>query len=325
MYHFCTYFDRQYLLRGLTLYRSLARHVNHFVLWVLCFDDSTHDVLSKLDLPNLRPISVQEVERDDEALLATKQGRSQAEYYFTCTPSWLLHILNHFPEVDLIAYLDADLFFHSSPAPIYEELGGQSILIVAHRFPERLRHLEKVGIYNVGLLAFRDDSCGTECLQWWRERCLEWCYDRVEGGRFADQKYLDDWPARFRRVVVLQHKGAGVGPWNLADHRIWSRGGQVMVDDLPLVFFHFQGFAALNRWIADPGLSPYGVRLTRTLQQLLFAPYFRELNRSAVQLRAVDPTYAPSYGHARQPFTRRMILNKLLHRRLLITVRGLVV
>jgi hypothetical protein len=325
MNHFCTYFDRHYLARGLTLYRSLARHAEPFLLWVLCYDDFTYEILSRLNLPSLRLVSLCELERDDEALLAAKHDRSGVEYYFTCTPSWLLHVLRHVPEVDLLTYMDADLFFYASPSPIYEELGDQSILIVGHRYPEPLRHFEKFGVYNVGLLAFRNDAYGRECLQWWRDRCLEWCYDRVEEGRFADQKYLDDWPDRFHRVTVLQHRGAGLAPWNVSGQRIWSDGTRLMVDELPLVFFHFHRFAPLNRWLVDPGLSAYRAPLTPTLKRLLFAPYLRELKRSGVQLQAVDPTYTESQGHMRRPYTRRMILNKVLHRRLLITVRGLVV
>jgi hypothetical protein len=275
------YFDEHYLVRGLTLYRSLTRHANPFVLWVLCLDDFTCDALSKLDLPNLRPISLQELEHDDEALLAAKQNRSQVEYYFTCTPSWSLYILNHFPEVDLITYLDADLFFYSSPAPIYEELGDQSVLIVGHRFPEHLRHLEEFGIYNVGLLAFRDDPYGRECLQWWRDRCLEWCYDRVDNGRFADQKYLDDWPVRFQRLVVLQHKGAGLAAWNLGNHSLSLENGQVLVDSQPLVFFHLQGFKQIGRWLYDPGLAIYGVHADSLLKQHIYKPYIRGLCDSA--------------------------------------------
>ena len=62
MCYFCTYFDRNYLVRGLTLFRSLMNHAEPFVLWVLCFDDFTYQVLSKINMPNLRPISLRELE-----------------------------------------------------------------------------------------------------------------------------------------------------------------------------------------------------------------------------------------------------------------------
>jgi hypothetical protein len=294
MYQFCTYFDRNYLVRGLTLFRSLTRHAEPFVLWVLCFDDFTHDVLSRLGLPNLRPVRLQDFERGDEALLAAKKNRSQVEYYFTCTPSWPLYILNHYQDVDLITYVDADLFFYSSPAPIYEELGEQSALIIGHRFPEQLRHREKFGIYNVGLLCFRDDPRGRECLQWWRDRCLEWCYDRVEDGRFADQKYLDDWPARFQGVVVLQHKGAGVAPWNWMNYAISIQGNAAAVDAQPLIFYHFHGLKMWTPWLLDLGLSAYG-RMPSGLRRRLYAPYVRALKETCEWLRAAAPGADPGY------------------------------
>jgi hypothetical protein len=214
MYYFCTYFDRHYLPRGLALYRSLREHCPEFRLWVLCMDGDTHSALAQLGLPGVQPIALRDFERDDEPLLSAKQNRSQVEYYFTCTPSLPLYILDRWPEVDLVTYLDADLFFFANPVPLFDELGEGSIAIIGHRFPTYLRSKERYGIYNVSWLTFRRDESSLDCLHWWRERCIEWCYDREEDGRFADQKYLDDWPTRFQNVVVLEHKGANLAPWN---------------------------------------------------------------------------------------------------------------
>ena len=277
MHHFATYFDRNYLAQGLTLYRSLTDHVSPFTLWVLCFDDFAHDVISRLNLANLRPVSLGEFEGRDEALQEAKRNRSRVEYFFTCTPSWLLYLLNHHPEIERITYLDADLMFYASPSPIFEEQGDRSILIVGHRFPERLRHLEsQFGIYNVSLLAFRNDTQGKVCLQWWRDRCLEWCFDRPEEGRFADQKYLDDWPTRFEGVVVLQNKGAGLAPWNHMNYAVRLQNGRLTVDDNPLIFYHFQGVRMIHRRFFDPGVHRYGP-MPSELRRRLYAPYVRSL------------------------------------------------
>jgi len=254
MHHFCTYFDRNYLAQGLTLCRSLTDHAGPFTLWVLCFDDITHEVISGLNLSNVRPVSLQEFEGGDEALLKAKRNRSRVEYYFTCTPSWLLYLVNHYPQIERITYLDADLLFYAPPSTIFEELGDRSILIVGHRFPERLRHLEsQFGIYNVGLLAFRNDPPGKGCLQWWRDRCLEWCSDRPESGRFADQKYLDDWPIRFEGVVVVQNKGAGLAPWNHMNYMVRFQDDTITEDGLRDALLFANNFMIVNR--ADYGLE----------------------------------------------------------------------
>src|SRR3990172_2228653 len=78
---------------------------------------------------------------------------------------WVLYLVNHYPQIERITYLDADLLFYAPPSTIFEELGDRSILIVGHRFPERLRHLEsQFGIYNVGLLAFLHNPPGKRSL-----------------------------------------------------------------------------------------------------------------------------------------------------------------
>jgi hypothetical protein len=274
---FCTYFDLNYLPKGLALYNSLVRHAGPFQLFVLCLDDRTYTKLREMNLEGLRPISMEEFERDDQELVSTKGNRSRIEYYFTCSPSIPLYILREHPTIETITYLDADLYFFASPAPIYEELGDGSVGIIAHRFPDHLEELTIHGIYNVGLLVFRNDARGLAVLHWWRERCIEWCYDRVEGDRFADQKYLDRWPETFDGVVVLENKGVGLSPWNVDRYRIARRGEQVYVDDDPLVFYHFHGLKQIASSLFDCGLTPYSARMTDGLRREVYAPYLRQL------------------------------------------------
>ena len=199
------------------------------------------------------------------------------EYYFTCTPSLPLYLFQQQPQIDLITYLDADLYFFGDPAPLFAELEGHSVAITAHRFPPRLRKLEETGIYNVAWLSFRRDPLGLEVLHWWRERCLEWCYDRIEPTRFADQKYLDDWPQRFPGVVVLEHSGANLGPWNFSEHTLHSAERTVRVDNQSLIFFHFHGLKQPAPWLYDANVSNYHARFSGRLRRLVYRPYIRAL------------------------------------------------
>jgi hypothetical protein len=187
--------------------------------------------------------------------------------------------VDHDPEVDIITYLDADLYFFSSIKPVYQELGNQSVLIIGHRFPQALKDLEIFGIYNVGMLSFRRDNNGLACLHWWRDRCIEWCFDRFENGRFADQKYLDDWPDRFAGVVIIQHGGVGLAPWNLANYVYSEKNNEFLVDGQSIVMYHFHGVKRINRWIWDTNVIAYKTRLSKMVKQGLYIPYLKELNQ----------------------------------------------
>jgi hypothetical protein len=277
MLYFCTYFDQHYLPRALALYDSLARHGAAFRLWALCMDEPSFQALQRLRLPGVEAIALEEFERGDAELQRARQNRSRVEYFFTCTPSLPLFILGRCPEVDVITYLDADLFFFADPQLVMDELAGASIGIVEHRFAKRIRGQVRFGIYNVGWLSFRRDAHGLDCLRWWRERCLEWCYDRVEERRYADQKYLDDWPVRFPNVRVIRHKGANLAAWNIANYRLTERQGQIWVDEDPLIFFHFQGFKQLTRHLYSSNFGPARARPSRLVRRRIIGPYIATL------------------------------------------------
>jgi len=240
-------------------------------------DKETHNALGNMKLSNIGLIALADFERGDGALGRAKENRSQIEYYFTCTPSLPLFILRNFSEVKLITYLDADLYFFSNPDVIYREIGSHSIAIVGHNFAPQARPMALSGLYNVGWLSFRRDENGLACLDWWRRLCNEWCQDRVDGDRFADQKYLDDWPARFKDVVILQNKGINVAPWNVENYKVHTDKNNVWVDDQLLIFFHFHGLRHLIWRFYYTGLSFYRVRINNMLRGFIYSPYLKTL------------------------------------------------
>jgi hypothetical protein len=290
---YATYFDRHYLTRGLALYQSLLRHSPPFVLRVLCLDHDTYQTLAHLRLDHLALTPLAELEAADSALLHVKPARRPIEYYWNCGPAFLLYLLARHHQIDTLAYLDADLFFFGDPTPIYDELGLGSILLVHHRWPPAGSPRGPIprpkGMYNVGLVVFRRTASALACLKLWRERCLEWCFDRIEPGRFGDQKYLDEWPDRFDGVIVSQHKGIGLAPWNLASYRYSYHGSRICVDSDPLVFYHFQGLRAITRWLYDPAWRRYGlwIRPNATARRRIYVPYVRELRAAQRRIQAL--------------------------------------
>jgi hypothetical protein len=322
MQYFCTYFDRNYLLRGLVLYRSLKDIGATFTLWALCLDDESFQAVVRLGWPGLVPIALADLEAHDPELAAVKPTRSVIEYYFTLTPALPAYLLVLHPEIEVISYLDADLKFYSNPESILTKLESGSILIIPHGFPERLKALESHGKYNVGMVCFRNDPSGQQCLQRWRLQCIEWCYDRVEDGRFADQAYLNDWPATHPGVVVLDEPGVGLAPWNFMRFQIDVTRDPPTVDDKPLTFYHFHAFKSFGSRVFDDGLGPYGV-MDRTVRQHLYGEYIRDLKRNQAGLqRAIGQTAGTRRG---VKVTWRQVVRLARERRLLVSIGDFVV
>ena len=255
-------------------------------------NDPAYEALQNLDLPGIYPIRLRDFEEGDAPLAVAKSNRGLIEYYFTCTPSLPLYILRENPSVEMITYLDSDLFFFSDPAVLFDEFGDNSVGIIGHRFPPALKASEVFGLYNVGFLIFRRDAAGMACLNWWRDRCNEWCYDHLDNGRFADQKYLDSWARMFPGVVELRHKGANLAPWNLANYRITRKDGKVMVDEQELIFFHFHGFKPITRIVYTLNFEDYQIHATQPIVRNIYAPYALARRRSLWRHRswAITPT-----------------------------------
>lgn len=270
------------------MFASLQRHDPGSKLWVLCLSDECRSMLEALALPGLVIVPLAELERWDPELAACRPSRSQVEYYFTCSPCLPRFVLAQDPATQLVTYLDSDLYFFSSPDPIVRELGDDFVALTPHRFTARTRRSHgRFGEYNVGWLSFRRSPTGNACLAWWRERCIDWCYDRVEGDRYADQKYLEQFESRFAGVHALRHPGANLAPWNVAGCRIALKDGVAIVDGQPLIFFHFQGLKVLEDGSYDSNLTCYGARMTAPLHEGVFRPYVNELERVRRDLAAL--------------------------------------
>ncbi|QAU45930.1 glycosyl transferase [Bradyrhizobium guangzhouense] len=241
---YCTYFDHNYIARGLALFHSLQQHAPGSRLWVLCLSEPCYRALIALNLPNLVPCRLGDFEAADPQVAATKPTRSTIEYYFTCSPAWKLHVLANEPDAEWVTYLDSDLFFFASPEPIYDEMKGASFGIIPHHFTRRIAFRQRFGTYNVGWVSVRNCEEGIAALRWWRERCIEWCFDYVdvEGDRFADQRYLDRLPRLFPNVRIIENLGANLAPWNMAEREMEWRDGALLIDSkYNLLFFHFHG------------------------------------------------------------------------------------
>jgi len=120
------------------------------------------------------------------------------------------------------------------------------------------------------------------CLEEYRRQCLDWCYLRVEGGKYADQLYLDAWENK-AGFYAFRCRGANVAMWNVGHYQLRFDYDGIRVNGDPLIFVHFHKFNALSENWFDTNFWLSG-RMTRTLRERLIVPYIRELRLVGLDL-----------------------------------------
>jgi len=274
------------------MYESLEKCGDDFHLYIFAFDDESYDILKKLNLKHATIIPLKEFE--DEKLIEVKPDRTKAEYCWTCTSSTILYVLENF-KVENCTYVDADLFFYQNPKVLIDEMGDNSILITEHRYPPKFNRVNTSGIYCVQFITFLNNKEGLTALKWWREACIDWCYDRYEDGKFGDQKYLDDWTTRFKGVHVLNHLGGGLASWNVEQWPFVSRNdNQLTFQDkssnstFEAIFYHFHHVRFYQGDLVDLGWR----HPTLPVVINLYAPYIMHLSKVEERVKTIHPEFS---------------------------------
>lgn len=234
--------DANYLPRAIVFYKSLAKVHNNFVLYIFCFDEIAYKVLRKLKYKNTVPYHTSQFE-DAELLKIKASKEKKYEYYWACNPSIGRKVLIE-QKVDFIALADCDMMFFQSPEVIFEEFNGADVIIQPNNFSYQYeKDFIPVGYYCTSFQCFRNNKNGKKILNWWRSQCIKWCSANFEKGKFGDQKYLDDWRIRFKKVREVENPGTNVAPWNIQKFDLSKIKGNVIINNKwPLVYYHFHSF-----------------------------------------------------------------------------------
>jgi hypothetical protein len=235
-------------------------------------DGEAYDGLNKMNLPNVRLLRLHTLETDE--LKRVKPTRTKGEYCWTLTPFAPRFVFEADPSVDRVTYLDADMWFRKNPAPIFREFEASEkhVLITDHAYAPEYDQSATSGQYCVQFMTFIRNG-GEVVRKWWEEKCIEWCYDRNEDGKFGDQKYLDDWPERFEKHVhVLAGKELLLAPWNATR---FPYGNACL--------WHFQRL----RLVADGKslvvfFGPY--TFPQPIRTYIYAPYLQDIGKAAAML-----------------------------------------
>ena len=229
-------------------------------------------------LPDIHTVGFSSFVSDHPDANAQIAQRSTSEQIFSVGPSVLLNVSVSVAHDGWLVYADSDLYFFEPIQTYLESLPECNVVIAPHRHHLwNESRLAKYGKYNVGLVAFRNNEEGLRALRFWADSCLEWCYDRPEDGKYADQKYLEQFSSVSSGVYVDNSLGANLAPWNSFLKKIsLTKSGEIFVGKDKLVYFHAQGLKQKNgRWIL--GHLNYFSFAGPRLKKLVYRPYLEKL------------------------------------------------
>mgnify|MGYP005831825255 FL=1 len=255
----------------------MEKHINDYILIIVCMDNNVYNSLIKNPFPNSKIFSHDELIEFKPILTEIVQKRSKVEYYFTCSSQICEFVFNKFPKIELLTYLDSDLYFFDSPDPIFNEIKGYSVGIIEHKFHWTGFYKKKYGKFNVGWINFRNDKIGRSCLNDWANNCIEWCYQRLEDGKYADQKYLDYWPKKYPKIKIIKNIGANLAIWNIKNYKLTLYKNKLLVNDCPLIFYHFNGLKQISFKVFKTELSSSYIRLKGPILNNIYLPYVKKL------------------------------------------------
>jgi hypothetical protein len=291
---FGTFANAKYLPQLLSMLESFQNKVQSSRMAVVALDKETSESVSRLNFSRVDIFSIEDLEMHVSQLSIARNDRSLSEYFFTLTSALPIFLFKVYPKHDFVVYVDADLFFFDNPEKCIMSLNDKdNVLLTSHNFAKKNYALKVYGEFNTGFVAFRNNIDGVRVASWWLKKCLEWCKDLTEDGRFADQKYLESFSNIAPGVVTSQDFGLNLGPWGLNSlSDITSRNGSVYVNSQSLIAFHFSGLQ-WNRTFAILGLRPYRYRVSKSVYGLVYAPYLRSIHRWETDLlnNNVEPSF----------------------------------
>ncbi len=291
--HFVTYCDRNYLSRIKALHASMLKHCGPFLLHVLAYDAEVGEWARS---------AANVVAESYADLIVRNPGwyepglpgppRTHVEHMWTIGTCWVADVLERVQEP--VTYVDADILFHSSPEPMFAEIGNAPAGFVGHNLATASQNLpgptvethDIFGRWNVGLVHFAKLSIAKR----WAEMCREWCYDRVEeveatGGpvpqanrrlRYGDQKFLEDLMVEFPGIVGLKNTAAMVGPWNIHTRALDMRDGWIYFGGRRLISYHYSALVLHDDNTVTASREEYNISPRQ--QDLIYRPYLSALD-----------------------------------------------
>ncbi len=241
MTYFCTYFDKNFLSRGLAMMESLHKYNKKIIFYVLVIDHQTQKKLNILKKKYIKVLTLEKLYKIYPEIKNQKNKRELNEFCFLLTPylvEYCLKILN----LKRIFYTDADLFFFDGCDKIIKKLDKFSIISSVHNFNKNNKFQELInGKFNVGFLGFKKNKISLKCLNLWKKQCFfsTTTHKSFETIIKGDQLYLNEWPQRYKNnFYPITNKFFNIGAWNINDFKFSIKNKIILSNNRKILMVH---------------------------------------------------------------------------------------
>lgn len=236
---------RNYLAYALTLRASLLAAVPEATFVIFLADAPIDGAPPAPDIVDARALALPD--HDDMAM-----RYDVMEFATAIKPFCFFHLFDRMG-ADRAIYLDPDIAVFAPLALVEERfaVGAEAVLIPHLRAPTpddgeapTTTEIWRSGAYNLGFIAFANQTEPRRFLDWWAGECALRCFSDPQRGLFVDQKFAEMVPSLVGRTTILRDPAYNVAYWNLHERRVTQdSAGRFLVDGAPLRFFHFSGVA----------------------------------------------------------------------------------
>ena len=155
MKYFFTIVNYNYVLRGLTLFKSfekIRKKNERFI--IITVDKQAYEILKK----KKSVISIHSEEFESPELKKIRKNRKINEYCWTLKSIGIDYIFKKFSDCDWVTYLDSDSMIFKSFSKEYKK--KFDVILTPHRFKiDYFKKMEdSVGNFNAGFIAFKRSS-----------------------------------------------------------------------------------------------------------------------------------------------------------------------
>jgi hypothetical protein len=151
-----------------------------------------------------------------------------------------MNILN-----ESITYVDSDVYFHQSFQHILNEIDNRDVGVFRHRQTDMFADKPE-GMFNVGVVYFKNSDIGKSTLKWWSDAVLLRKYPKL--ATCGDQRYLDAFldmcPENSIMVDSITIGHGAPWQWQLYDFSDYEKDGSIIWETKKqkLIFTHFARF-----------------------------------------------------------------------------------